>query len=181
MVKDTFSPMAGDIYAKPVQGALRGQPTQQTFEQSLDAFAAFFGFNTAPAWTGRSALANDIMIARDAEKGHMVGRSVEEQQQAQIKQNLRNAVLEGDRPAFVQAMQDGRAAGLSWKQLVNAARKADVTPDKYAFQQLSTDKELEFMRRMNHAEIVNYWPFTHKDAKARYRALLPRPLVTATQ
>jgi hypothetical protein len=175
MISQTLLPIGEPQYGAPFQSALSGEPLPKTTEKGKDAIAAFFGFNQAPLWTGRTDLANQILQARQQERGRTEGASVDQQKQWDARDNLRTAFQQGDQKSIEAGIKAALQAGLTKKQIELTYKNRKVSTDKLAFKAMPSKDQFTWMRRMSREDLKEYWPFAHHDARRLFNERRTQP------
>jgi len=175
VLSQSFQPIGAEQYAKPFQEAMEGKPAAEVAASTQDAIAAFFGFNKAPLWTGRTDLANQILQARQQERGRTEGESVHMQKQWDARDNLRTAFQQGDHKSIEAGIKQALQAGLTKKQIELTYKNRKVSTDKLAFKAMPSKDQLTWMRKMSREDLKEYWPFAHHDARRLFNERRTQP------
>jgi hypothetical protein len=166
-LRESWTPMGSEQYAKVLTA-----PPEMKLDAGRDAVAAFFGLNEAPAWTGRTPIANTILEAKRKEKGGTTGQSVAQQKEWEEKDKIRDLLNNGaNHEQVAAAIKEALKMGISHKSLENLTRTKKVTTDKLAFKALDSvpsgvtvhgTTQLELLKKMTPEERKIYLPFAHQ-------------------
>jgi YD repeat-containing protein len=162
LLRENLTPMGTEQYLK-----IGSAPSPEAkIEAGRDAFAAFFGLNEAPAWTGRTQLANQIIQARHNEKGSGGGQSAEQQAKWEKLDAIRDMINQGGTHEQVkEAIKNAMKAGVSAKSIQNLEKNIHISTDKTAFKAMSTEDQVKFLKGMDHEQRKAYWPYAHEKAR----------------
>jgi hypothetical protein len=132
-----------------------------------DKILSFMGFNPSAAWTSRSAVENDVMLAYHQEHGHAIPK--EEADKTNARQEYRQAVWSKDPNKVEAAERKLSGLGETGRQISNAAKAAEIPVAHRIFGRISTARQVQLLRRMSPDEVDTYWPYATHKAKAQYQ------------
>lgn len=126
----------------------------------------FFGMPPAPAWTARSEIENNIINAYASKQGSR-SNSRHEQESADARTEMRDAILAKDQKRIDAATARAQSLGVSELSIKNTYRTIDQTTGQRLFHNLDPEEQESILRDMKPDELAKYLPFASKAVKEK--------------
>ena len=129
----------------------------------------FFGLPSAPAWTARTEIENNIINAYASKQGSR-SNSRHEQESADTRTELREAILSKDQKRIDDATAKAQSLGVSDLSIKNTYRTIDQTTGQRLLHNLAPEEQEAMLRDMKPDERAKYLPFASKAVKAKLQS-----------
>jgi hypothetical protein len=167
LLGNMFTPISAPSYAKPIMEAATGKPV----ESLPEGIMAFFGFNTAPHWTERTSMENDVLRIYSQEHGHSTEKpSQQQEQKKQTISDYQKAMVAKDDAGLRDNYQKLRAMGIADKTINGYAKTAGIPWSHLAFSRISKEQQVRLLKQMSESDRSEWLKYASKAAKAQYDA-----------